>query len=72
MLFRKEGAQVAVVGPDGKVQLRQITIGRDFGNTLEIVGGLDASDRVIVNPSDAIEDGQQVNVAAPNQGGQKS
>ncbi len=63
MLFRKEGAQVAVVGSDGKVQLRHITIGRDYGTTLEIVGGVDANDRIIVNPSDSIEEGQKVNVA---------
>ncbi len=63
MLFRREGPQVAVVGSDGKVQLRRISIGRDYGTTLEIVGGVDVNDRVIVNPSDSIEDGQQVNVA---------
>ncbi len=62
----REGAQVAVVGSDGKVQLRHITIGRDYGTTLEIVGGVDVNDRVIVNPSDSIEDGQQVNVAPAN------
>jgi RND family efflux transporter MFP subunit len=72
MLFRREGAQVAVVGSDGKVQLRPITIGRDYGTTLEVVGGVDVNDRVIVNPSDSIEDGQQVNVAPQSQGGQKS
>ncbi len=74
MLFRKEGPQVAVVGADDKVELRHISIGRDFGNTLEIVGGVDANDRVIVNPSDSIEDGEQVNVAPEHQGqeGQKS
>lgn len=72
MLFRQEGAQVAVVGADGKVQLRHINIGRDYGTTLEVVGGVDVSDRIIVNPADSIEDGQQVNVAPANQGGQKS
>jgi multidrug efflux system membrane fusion protein len=72
MLFRTEGAQVAVVGGDGKVELRHISIGRDYGTTLEIVGGVDVNDRIIVNPSDSVEDGQQVNVAPANQGGQKS
>ena len=72
MLFRREGAQVAVVGPDGKVQLRHISIGRDYGTTLEIVGGVDANDLVIVNPSDSIEDGEKVNVAPEQQGGQRS
>jgi RND family efflux transporter MFP subunit len=72
MLFRKEGAQVAVVSSDGKVQLRPISIGKDYGTTLEVVGGIDVNDRVIVNPADSIEDGQQVNVAQPKQGGQSS
>ncbi len=74
MLFRRDGPQVAVVGSDGKVELRHISIGRDYGNTLEILGGVDVNDRVIVNPSDAIENGEKVNVAPerPGQGGQKS
>src|SRR5271169_4986676 len=72
MLFRQEGPRVAVVGPDGKVHLRTITIGKDYGATLEILGGVEAGDRVIVNPADSIEDGQQVNVAPENQGGQSS
>jgi len=66
MLFRQEGAQVAVVGSDGKIQLRPITIGRDYGSTLEILGGVEASDRVVINPSDSLEQGQQVNVAPEN------
>jgi len=72
MLFRQEGPRVAVVGSDGKVHLRAITIGKDYGATLEILGGVELGDRVIINPSDSLEDGQQVNVAPENQGGQKS
>ena len=68
MLFRTEGTQAAVVDKDGKVHLRPITIGRDFGTTLEIVSGLDASDRIIINPSDSLEEGQQVHVAKPSAG----
>ncbi len=72
MLFRQEGPRVAVVGSDGKVHLRPITIGKDYGSTLEILGGVEAGDRVIVNPADSIEEGQQVNVAQENQGGRPS
>ena len=68
MLFRAQGPQVAVVDQDGKVHLRPINIGRDFGATLEILGGLDASDQIIINPSDSLEEGQQVHVAKPSQG----
>ena len=65
MLFRQEGTRVAVVGSDNKVRLRPITIGRDFGNTLEILSGLTPADRIVVNPADSLEDGQQVLVARP-------
>jgi RND family efflux transporter MFP subunit len=67
MLFRAQGAQVAVIGPDNKVQLRAINIGRDYGTTLEILGGVAPTDRIVVNPPDSLEDGQQVNVAQPQQ-----
>ncbi len=72
MLFRQQGPQVAVVGNDGKVHLRPITIGRDYGTTLEILGGVELQDRVVINPSDSIEEGQQVNVAPENPEGQQS
>ena len=72
MLFRQEGPRVATVGPDNKVHLQPITIGKDYGTTLEILGGVDLEDRVIINPADSIEEGQQVNVAPENQGGQQS
>jgi membrane fusion protein, multidrug efflux system len=69
MLFRAEGPQIAVIGPGSKVQLRRINIGRDYGTTLEILGGVSPTDQIVVNPSDSLEDGQPVNVAQapPNQ-----
>jgi membrane fusion protein, multidrug efflux system len=70
MLFRAQGAQVAVVGPDNKVQLRPISIGRDYGTTLEILGGVSTSDQVVINPPDSLENGQQVNVAQSSPQGQ--
>ena len=69
MLFRAEGARLAVVGADNKVHLRPINIGKDYGTSLEILGGVSAVDEVIVNPSDSLEEGQQVNVAATPQAG---
>jgi membrane fusion protein, multidrug efflux system len=64
MLFRAQGAQVAVVGPDNKIELRHLNIGRDYGTTLEILGGLSTSDQIVINPPDSLEEGQRVNVAA--------
>ena len=72
MLFRAEGPQVAVVDKDGKVHLRPISIGRDFGATLEILGGLEMSDQIIINPSDSLEEGQKVHVAKASAGDGRS
>jgi RND family efflux transporter MFP subunit len=72
MLFRAEGPRVAVVDNDSTVHLRPISIGRDFGATLEILGGLEVSDRIIINPSDSLQEGQKVNLAKPNSGDARS
>jgi membrane fusion protein, multidrug efflux system len=70
MLFRSAGAQLAVVGSDNKVQLRPINIGKDYGATLEILGGVTTNDQVVINPPDSLEEGETVNVAALSQKGQ--
>ena len=63
ILFRAEGPQVGIVQPDGKVELRTVKLGRDFGQTIEILAGVSPSDRVIVNPSDSLATGTAVSVA---------
>jgi multidrug efflux pump subunit AcrA (membrane-fusion protein) len=62
LIFRAQGPQVGVVGSDKTVQLKDITIGRDFGTKLEVTKGLQASDSVIVNPSDSLTNGLKVQV----------
>jgi RND family efflux transporter MFP subunit len=64
LLFRPRGAQVATVDANGKVKLISVTPGRDFGTQMEIRSGLSARDRVILNPGDAISEGQPVHVVA--------
>src|SRR6202158_3830216 len=59
LIYRSEGLQVGVVN-DGKVVLTSITPGHDFGNQIEIVSGLKATDQVIINPPDSVVSGQQV------------
>ncbi len=63
LLFRAEGPQVGVVRDNGLVELRNVTLGRDFGQNLEIIGGVSANDRVILNPSDSLVSGVTVRVA---------
>lgn len=62
LLFRSEGPQVGVVGNDNKVELRSVTLGRDFGATLEIKHGITTNDRIILNPSDSLSSGAMVRV----------
>ncbi|MEI7437816.1 MAG: efflux RND transporter periplasmic adaptor subunit, partial [bacterium] len=64
LLFRAEGPQVGVVQPGGKVELRNVKMGRDFGATVEILDGISANDRVILNPSDSLVSGAVVRIAA--------
>ena len=71
LVFRSEGMQVGVVGADGKVQMHTVKLGRDFGQTVEVVDGVSSSDRVVVNPPDALATGMDVKVAEPTKVAQK-
>jgi membrane fusion protein, multidrug efflux system len=62
LIFRSLGLQVGVVRADGTVELRSIKVGRDFGQSIEILGGLSPSDRVISNPTDSLVDGVKVRI----------
>ena len=63
LLFRAEGPQVGVVQADGKVELRSVKLGRDFGSTVEILGGVSPTNQVILNPSDSLATGDMVRAA---------
>jgi RND family efflux transporter MFP subunit len=64
VLFRAAGLQVATVDAQQRIQLKSIVEGRDFGNTIEVLSGLDAGDAVVINPPDSIFAGMTVRVAA--------
>jgi len=72
LIFRSEGLRVAVV-KDGVVSMVPITLGRDFGNTVEVSSGLSGAESIVVNPPDSLENGQRVTVAAraPSEGNEK-
>jgi RND family efflux transporter MFP subunit len=70
LLFRSEGLRVGVVR-NGHAELVPITIGRDYGATVEVVAGLQPTDQVIVNPSDSLASGNPVQAIAPQTGGTK-
>ncbi len=62
LLFRSVGPQVAVVGNDGRIKFRDVTIAVDDGNAVGIGSGVSAGDRVALNLSNQVADGQQVDV----------
>src|SRR5215475_4827264 len=65
LLFRQEGLRAVVIA-DGHTRLQRITVGRDYGNTLEVVDGLKPDDWIVLNPPDSLEDNQKVNVKQVN------
>jgi hypothetical protein len=62
LIFRSEGLRAIVVDANHKAHLRAITVGRDYGTTLEVLQGLAASDWIVLNPADSLDDGQEVRV----------
>jgi RND family efflux transporter MFP subunit len=62
LLFRKEGLQVAIV-KNGKIELVPVKMGRDYGNSVEIVSGLSGSDDVVLSPPDSLASGTLVKIA---------
>jgi RND family efflux transporter MFP subunit len=70
LVFRAQGLQIATVVQGNEVKLRNVTQGRDFGTTVEVLTGLSPDDVIIVNPPDSITDGAQVRIAKPQQQGQ--
>jgi multidrug efflux pump subunit AcrA (membrane-fusion protein) len=65
VLFRAQGTQVALVQNNGSVHIQNVGLGRDFGNSVEVLSGLTPGDSVIENPSDSIIDGALVSVQQP-------
>jgi multidrug efflux pump subunit AcrA (membrane-fusion protein) len=60
ILFRHDGAQVAVVTPDHKVHLQKITVGRDYGDRVEILQGIAEGTTIVAVPGDAARDGATI------------
>jgi RND family efflux transporter MFP subunit len=65
LLFRSEGASLGIIGPDNRVHLKKIKIGRDLGGKLEIVNGVSPTDRIVVNPGDSLAEGMLVHIQEP-------
>ena len=68
LIFRENGLEVAILGPDNKIDLRPITLGRNLGTEVEVVKGLSPTDRVVNSPPDSLSAGDTVRVAGQQSG----
>jgi len=59
-VVRDNVTQVAVVAGDGTVHFRHIQLGRDLGDRLEVLSGLEQGQMLAVNPSDSVREGVKV------------
>jgi hypothetical protein len=62
-MIRGEGLRVAAVDAQGRVHLRPIKIGRNFGQSVEVLEGVSLNDQLVLNPSDSISEGDKVAIA---------
>jgi len=63
LLFRPEGTRVAVVDAQSRVHLRSVNLGRNLGDSVEVLDGVAPADRLVLNPADSLADGDAVAVA---------
>ena len=68
LLFRPDGPRVAIVDSAGHVRLALVKLGTDFGTSVEVLSGLNAADRIIVNPADSLADGDVVTLVPDPKG----
>jgi RND family efflux transporter MFP subunit len=67
LIFRRRGLQLAVLQTDHRVHLQSVSVARDFGGQVELSGGVRATDKIIDNPPDSLEDGDVVQIqGGPN------
>jgi RND family efflux transporter MFP subunit len=66
LLFRSEGLRAVLIDSSHRTLLQPIVVGRDYGNTLEVLSGLKADDWIVLNPPDSLEDRQEVHVKQVN------
>jgi RND family efflux transporter MFP subunit len=65
LLFRSEGLRIALLDDQHRIHLQPISLGRDFGTTVEVIEGLNDQSHIVVNPSDSLYEGEKVNLAEP-------
>ncbi len=68
LVFRDGAVQIATLGADNRIVTKTVRIARDFGSDVEIAGGLNEDERVVVNPPESLSDGEEVRLADTTKG----
>jgi RND family efflux transporter MFP subunit len=68
LIFRADGAQVAIVDPQNRVHLRNVTLGQNLGQTVQVTSGLSSGDKLVNNPPAGLLEGQSVQPVTPATG----
>jgi RND family efflux transporter MFP subunit len=66
MVIRADGPKVARVMPDHTVHFQYIQLGRDYGETVEVISGVQPGDELVINPGDRVQEGVKVNPVFPS------
>jgi membrane fusion protein, multidrug efflux system len=67
LFFGPRGMEVAMLTPDGKVNLTKVELGRNLGNEVEIISGVLPGASIIDSPPEFLTNGQVVRVAGRGQ-----
>jgi RND family efflux transporter MFP subunit len=65
LMMRGEGVRVAVLDADSRVRIKPVKVGRNYGESVEVMDGVSPGDKLVLNPSDSLTEGDQVTVAPP-------
>jgi RND family efflux transporter MFP subunit len=65
LIFRADGAQVAIIDAQNRVHLRSVTLGQNLGQTVQVTSGLAPGDKLVNNPPAGLLDGQSVQAVTP-------
>jgi membrane fusion protein (multidrug efflux system) len=68
LIFRADGAQVAIVDAQNRVHLRNVTLGQNLGQTVQVTSGLSSGDKLVNNPPAGLLEGQSVQPVTPATG----
>ncbi|MFL9923925.1 efflux RND transporter periplasmic adaptor subunit [Herbaspirillum lusitanum] len=68
LMFRRDGAMVAAVDAGNHIRLKKVQLGRNYGLTVEVLDGLTGDEKLVLNPSDSLAEGDEVALAPAKEG----